>query len=154
MAKWGIDLVTSISQEKVPAPPFAAHLQLRKGVRFEAIEEGRVVQTWTVAPHFTLPDGIIQGGLLGAVADMSQTMAIFTTLEAPETWPTLDFHFRFVRPIKVGDVVRIESKVLNKSRNNAVIETTFASADGKLLASVTGGWTRAERQRDTLPKAS
>lgn len=154
MAKWGIEFVNSVREEKIPAPPFAAHLKLRQGVRFEEIEEGRVVQTWTVAPHFTLPDGIIQGGLLGVIADMSQTMALFTTHEAFETWPTLDFHTRFVRPIKSGDAVRIESKVINKSKNNAVIETTFTSADGKLLACVTGGWTRAERQRDSLPKAS
>jgi uncharacterized protein (TIGR00369 family) len=154
MGKWGIDLVNSIREEKVPAPPFAAHLKLRQDVRFEEIEERRVVQTWTVAPHFTLPDGIVQGGLLGAIADMSQTMAIFSTLDAFETWPTLDFHIRFVRPIRQGEAVRIESKVVNKSRNGAVAETTFTSAEGKLLARVTGGWTRAERQRDSLPKAS
>jgi uncharacterized protein (TIGR00369 family) len=155
MAKWGLDFVHAVRDEKVPVPPFAAHLQLRQGVRFEEIEEGRVVQTWTVAPHFTLPDGIIQGGTLCVVADMSQTMAIFTTLDAFETWPTLDFHIRFVRPIRAGDAVRIESRVVNKSRSNAVIETTFASADGKLLARVTGGWTRADRQRETMvPKAS
>ena len=154
MAKWGMDFVQSVRDGKIPPPPFAAHLKIREGVRFEEIEEGRVVQTWTVAPHFTLPDGIIQGGLLCAVADMSQTMAIMTTHDAFETWPTLDFHVRFVRPIKVAEAVRIESKVVNKSRNNAVIETTFTSADGKLLASVTGGWTKADRQRDSLPKAS
>jgi hypothetical protein len=28
------------------------------------------------------------------------------------------------------------------------------STDGKLLARVTGGWMKAERQRDTLPKSS
>ncbi len=154
MAQWGMDFVNSIRDEKMPAPPFAAHLKLRQDVRFETIEEGRVVQIWTVAPHFTLPDGIIQGGLLGTVADVSQTFALFTTYEAFETWPTLDFHIRFVRPIKVGDAVRVESNVLNKSKNGAVIETTFTSADGKLLACVTGGWTRAERQRDTIPPVS
>ena len=154
MGKWGMDFVTSIRDGKVPAPPFAAHLKLREGVRFEEIEEGRIVQTWTVAPHFTLPDGIIQGGLLCTVADMSQTFAIFTTLEAFETWPTLDFHVRFIRPIKVGEAVRVESKVVNKSKNGAVVETTFASAEGKLLGCVTGGWMKAERQRDLLPPVS
>ena len=154
MGKWGLDFVHAVGNDKVPAPPFVAHLKLRQGVRFEEIAEGRVVQTWTVEPHFTLPDGIVQGGLLCTIADMSQTMAMFTTLDHFETWPTLDFHIRFVRPIKVDEAVRIESKVVNKSKNGAVIETTFASADGKLLACVTGGWTKAERQRDTLSKTS
>jgi uncharacterized protein (TIGR00369 family) len=153
MAKWGMDFVNSIREEKFPTPPFAAHLRLRQDVRFETVEEGRVVQIWTVAPHFTLPDGIIQGGLLCSVADMSQTMALMTTHDAFETWPTLDFHTRFVRPMKAGDVVRIESKVVNKSKNTALIETTFTSVDDKLLARVSGGWVKAERQRDSLPKA-
>ena len=154
MAKWGMDFVNSIRDEKVPAPPFGVHLELRQGVRFEQIEEGHVVQTWTVAPHFTLPDGIIQGGTLNVIADMSQTMALMTTHDAFETWPTLDFHTRFVRPIRAGDAVRVESTVVNKSKNGAVIETTFASADGKLLARVTGGWMKVDRVRDTMPKSS
>jgi len=147
MASWGIAFVTSIRDEKVPPPPFAAHLRLRQGIRIDEIEEGRVTQTWTVEPHFTLPDGIVQGGLLCTIADLGQTFAMFTTLDAYETWPTLDFHIRFLRPIRAGDVIRIESKVVNKSRNGAVIETTFASGEGKLIARVTGGWARAERQR-------
>ena len=153
MAKWGMDFVNSVRNEKVPPPPFAVHLQLRQGMRFEEIQDGHVIQTWTVAPHFTLPDGIIQGGTLNVVADVSQTMALFTTLDAFETWATLDFHTRFVRLIRAADIVSVESKVMSKSKNSAVVETTFASADGKLLARVTGGWMKAERQRDTLPKA-
>ena len=82
VAKWGMDFVNSIRDGKIPPPPFAAHLKLREGVRFEEIAEGRIVQTWAVAAHFTLPDEIIQGGLLCAVADMSQTFALMTTHEA------------------------------------------------------------------------
>jgi len=153
MAKWGMDFVNSIRDRKVPPPPFAAHLKFPECMRLDEIEEGRVVQTWTVPPHFTLHDGIVQGGLLGTIADAGQTFALLTTHEAFETWPTLDFHMRFVRPIKAGEAVRVESQVINKSKNNAVIETTLTSADGKLLARVTGGWARADRQRELLPSA-
>jgi len=38
-----------------------------------------------------MPDGIVQGGLLCAIADMSQTFALFSVLDAYEVWPTLDF---------------------------------------------------------------
>ena len=152
MAKWGLEFVNSVLEQKIPEPPFAAHLKLRDGLRFETIEAGRVVQVWTVAPHFTLPDGIVHGGLLCSVADVSQAMALFTTHEAFEAWSTLDFHTRFVRPIKSDDAVRIESKVVNKSRHFAVVETTFSTTmEGKLLATVTGGWTKPDRQRNALP---
>jgi uncharacterized protein (TIGR00369 family) len=148
MAKWGIDFVNSVRDEKVPPPPFVAHLNLHQGLRIDEVEEGHVVQTWTIEPHFAAPDSIVQGGLACTIADVSQSLAMLTTLDAYETWPTLDFHIRFVRPMRVGESVRVESKVVNKSRNGAVIETSFVSGDRKLLAHVTGGWTRAERQRE------
>jgi acyl-coenzyme A thioesterase PaaI-like protein len=45
--------------------------------RMGDFEEGRVVLTWTVGKHFALPDGIVQGGLLCAIPDISQTFALF-----------------------------------------------------------------------------
>ena len=130
-----------------PPPPFAAHLNLRQSVRIEDFEEGRVVLNWTVEKHFTLPDGIVQGGLLCAIADMSQTFALFSMLDAHEVWPTLDFHIRFIRPARNDDVVRVESRVVSRTKMSAVVETTFENSERKLLAGVTGGWAKAGRER-------
>jgi len=52
-----------------------------------------------------------------------------------------------MRLVRVGEVVRIESTVVNKSRNNAVIETAFAVVGGKPIARVMGGWARSDRER-------
>jgi uncharacterized protein (TIGR00369 family) len=146
--------VNSLRDEHAPRPPYAIHLGYPEGLVYDEVEEGRVTFKWTVAPHFTMSDGIVQGGLLGSIADTSQVMAIFTTCDAPESWLTLDLHIRFVRPIRVGEVVRVESRLVNKSRSSAIVETTFTSAEGKLQACATGGWTKPERQRDYLPKAA
>ena len=64
MSKWGLDFLKSMRDGTIstPPPPFVAHLGLRQSVRVEEFEEGRVVLSWTVQKHFTLPDGIVQGG--------------------------------------------------------------------------------------------
>jgi uncharacterized protein (TIGR00369 family) len=149
MSKWGLDFLKSMRDGTAssPPPPFAAHLNLRQSVRVEEFEEGRVVLNWIVQKHFTLPDGIVQGGLLCAIADMSQTFALFSMLDAYEVWPTLDFHIRFIRPIRFDDVVRVESNVVNRGKTNAVVETTFENSERKVLARVTGGWAKAGRER-------
>src|SRR6476660_93562 len=41
-------------------------------------------------------------------------MPLMPTQVSFETWSTLDFHTRFVRPVKSGDAIRIESKVANR----------------------------------------
>jgi uncharacterized protein (TIGR00369 family) len=149
MAKWGLDFLKAMRDGTLstPPPPFAAHLNLRQSVRIEGFEEGRVVLNWTVEKHFTLPDGIVQGGLLCAIADMSQTFALFSMLDAHEVWPTLDFHIRFIRPARNDDVVRVESRVVSRTKMSAVVETTFENSERKLLARVTGGWAKAGRER-------
>jgi acyl-coenzyme A thioesterase PaaI-like protein len=68
-------------------------------------------------------------------------------LDAYEVWPTLDFHIRFIRPIRVDDVVRVESNVVNRGKMNAVVETTFENSERKVLARVTDGWAKAGRER-------
>ena len=149
MANWGIDLVNSLRDKTAtaPLPPFIIHLKLDESMQIDEAEHGRVVQNWTPGPHFGMPDGFVQGGLFCTIADISQGVAMLTTLDQFENWATLDFHIRFMRLVRVGEVVRIESTGVNKSRNNALIETVFAAVGGKPIARVTGGWARSDRER-------
>lgn len=149
MAQWGVSILNSIRDKTaaIAPPPFVSHLKLDQSLRIDEIEDGRVVQSWTPAAHFGMPDGIVQGGLFCSIADMSQAFALLTTQNAIENWATLDFHVRFLRLARIGEVVRIESEVVNKTESKALVETSFVSDDGKLLARVTGGWTKSSRER-------
>lgn len=113
----------------------------------ETVEPGRIVSIWTPGVQFTVPDGYVQGGLISALADGGQALALLTTQESVEFWLTLDLHTRFARPIKMGERVEIESKVLNKTKTSAVVLTTFTLPGAKLAAVVTGGWRPAENRR-------
>jgi acyl-coenzyme A thioesterase PaaI-like protein len=132
MANWGVDLVNSLRNKT--ARPLSSTSSSMKACGSTRLSTGASCRTGPQARHFAMPDGFVQGGLFGTIADISQGVAMLTTQDQFENWATLDFHIRFMRLVRVGEVVRIESTVVNKSRNNAVIETTFAPVGGKLLA--------------------
>jgi len=146
MAFSGLDLANAIKARKnpLPLPPWVEHMRVHEENLVHTVEPGRIGSTWMPGKQFSLPDGYVQGGLLTALADGGQWLTIATTLDALEAWVTLDLHIRFVRPIKAGEQVEIESRVLNRSKTSAILETTFTRADGKLAAKVTGGWSKSE----------
>jgi acyl-coenzyme A thioesterase PaaI-like protein len=146
MAFSGLDFANAIKARKNPGPlpPWVEHMRVHEENLVHTVEPGRIGSTWTPGKHFSLPDGYVQGGLLGALADGGQWLTIATTLEALEPWVTLDLHIRFVRPIKAGESIEIESRVLNRSKTSAIVETTFTRGDGKLAAKVTGGWSKTD----------
>jgi acyl-coenzyme A thioesterase PaaI-like protein len=146
MAFSGLDLANAIKAGKSPfAPaPWIEHMRVIEENPIQIVEPGRIVTHWTPGQQFTVADGYVQGGLLSAMADGGQFMTIVTTLETVEAWVTTDLHTRFVRPIKAGERVEIESRLLSKTKTAAIVETTFTLLDGKLAAKITGGWRRSE----------
>ncbi|WP_395647554.1 PaaI family thioesterase [Terricaulis sp.] len=145
----GLAFVKAIQEKRAPGggpPPWVAHMRVMEENLIESVEPGRLVTNWTPGPQFTVNDGYVQGGLLSAMADGGQFTTLMSMFTEFEMWVTMDLHARFVRPIKGGSTVRIESVVLNKSKTNAVVESTF-TVDGKLAAKITGGWRKIEQGR-------
>ena len=146
MAFSGLEFANAIKERRFPAPlpPWVEHMRVHEENLVETVEVGRIVSVWTPGKHFTVPDGYVQGGLVCALADGGQALAITTTLDAFEPWVTVDLHTRFVRPIKAGERVEIESRVLSRTKTTAIVESTFTIAGGKLAVRVTGGWRKSE----------
>lgn len=143
----GLDFALAIKARRflAPLPPWVEHMRVHEENLVEVVEVGRIVSRWTPGKQFTVPDGYVQGGLICALADGGQGLAITTTLETFEPWVTLDLHIRFVRPIKAGQTVTLDSRVLSKTKMTAISETTVALVEGeKLAAIVTGGWRKSE----------
>lgn len=149
MAYSGLELAKAIQARRFagPLPPWVEHMRVHEENLIETVESGRIVSIWTPGVQFTVPDGYVQGGLISALADGGQALALLTMHESVEFWITVDLHTRFARPIKMGERVEIESKVLNKTRTSAVVLTTFTLPGEKLAAVVTGGWRAAEGRR-------
>lgn len=149
MAFSGLDLALAIKERRspLPLPPWIEHMRVHEENLIQTVERGRITTLWTPGKQFTVPDGYVQGGLIGALADGNQGLAIITTMEMIEAWITLDLHTRFVRPIKAGQQVGIESRVLSKTKTSAIAESRFTFEGDKLAAIVTGGWRKSETRQ-------
>lgn len=154
MAFSGLDFAKALQAGKHPAtpPPWVVHMRVIEENPIEIVEEGHIVTNWTPGPQFTMQDGFVQGGLVAAMADGGQGLAIISTHKEFETWVTADLHIRFVRPIRGGSPVRIEHHVISKTKTTALVETTFTLPDGKLANKVAGSWRKIDAdKRQLLP---
>ncbi len=96
---------------------------------------------WTIEAHLTHYDGMVQGGIVNVIADTGQSFAYSTTSKEMEAFSTADFVTRFIRPMKTGDVIEVNSEVVNRSRRLGIVETRFINQQtGKLCVTVTGSW--------------
>ncbi len=149
MTMSGLALAEAIRDRTFPTPlpPWVERMEVHKENLVDLVERGRVASIWTPGRQFTVPDGYVQGGLLAALADGGQALALLTTQEMIEPWVTIDLHIRFVRPIKAGETVRIESRVVSRTGASAIIETTFTLVEERMAAIATGGWRSAAGRR-------
>ncbi len=113
------------------APP--KHIEVLRFPSLDGWEPGRVWARWRVEADFITPMGTLFGGYLAALADHIMASALFTELEDHELLSTTDLHTNFLRPIREG-VIRIEAKVVSRSRRVAYCEALFSDASGKLVA--------------------
>lgn len=122
-------------------PPFAVHMGFSDSITYTRVAVGEFDLEWRIEPYLCHRDGFVQGGIVGVVTDMAQSFAFWSTSNAPETYSTTDLHIRFTRPIIAGTLMRVESRVLNRSKRTGVIESRVVNVEtGKLHAVVTGGW--------------
>ncbi len=127
------------------APPFVRGMDLT-GLQFTQVGVGEFDMVWTIDPHLTHYDGMVQGGIVNVIADTGQSFAYATTSAGPETFSTAEFTTRFFRPMKTGNVIDVRSHVINRSRRLGVVETRFTQwGTDKLCAIVTGSWMVVDR---------
>jgi len=133
------------------APPFVRGMNL-KGLLFKRVAVGEFDMEWTVDPHLTHYDGMVQGGIVNVIADTGQSFAYGSTSTEPDSFSTAEFTTRFLRPMKSGDVIDVLSKVINRSKRLGIVETKFINQEtGKLCAIVTGSWMNVVRDLGPPP---
>lgn len=143
-----IPIIQSIIDGKAEGdpPPFSTRMGLDKSLVFTRATPGEVHAEWHVDAELCHRDGFVQGGITVVVADTAQSFAFWSTSQERESYSTVDLHTRFIRPIRAGAIIDLVSRVTNRSRRTAVIETRMTDrATGKLCAVITGGWTVAAR---------
>ena len=115
-----------------------------KGLRIRSFlsEEGYVAD-WTPEPHHVAFEGIVNGGILGALLDCHSNWAAayhLKTKHATEELPatvTADFHVTLKRPTPMGTPLHLHAQVVDSQPDRAVVEATV-TANGKVTATCRG----------------
>lgn len=115
-----------------------------KGLRIKSHVRGdEVLAEWTAEVHHQAFDGVVNGGIIGALFDChcNWTAAWHLMsrdgLDAPPCTVTADFHVRLMRPTPSSGPLHLTARVVESSPDRAVVEARL-EAGGKLTATCRG----------------
>jgi uncharacterized protein (TIGR00369 family) len=96
-------------------------------------KKGRAVVTLDAEERHSNPMGTLHGGVLCDVADAAMGMAYFSTLEAGESFTTLELKINFLRPFWTGRLVA-RGTVVSRGRTVGMTECDIEDEQGRLIA--------------------
>ncbi|HKQ68806.1 MAG TPA: PaaI family thioesterase [Polyangiaceae bacterium] len=115
-----------------------------KGLRIKSFVHGdECVASWQPEPHHQAFEGVLNGGIIGALLDChSNWTACHALMKAhdldkPPCTVTADFHIKLQRPTPMHGPVELRAKVAELDGDRAVIEATL-EAGGKVTATCRG----------------
>jgi acyl-coenzyme A thioesterase PaaI-like protein len=115
-----------------------------KGLRIRSFEEGEdLVCEWKPEPHHLAFEGILNGGICGALLDCHSnwTAAVHlmkkSAADTPPCTVTADFHVVLKRPTPMDAPLHLRARVVESSGDRATIEATLESK-GKVTATCRG----------------
>lgn len=115
-----------------------------QGLRIKSFVQGdELVADWRPQPHHVAFDGIVNGGICGALLDCHSNWAAahHLMLQSGESTPpctvTADFHVVLKRPTPLDALLHLRAHVVESRGDRAVVEATL-EADGKVTATCRG----------------
>jgi len=115
-----------------------------KGLRLKSRVEGdEVVCDWMPEPHHEAFEGVLNGGIVGALLDChSNWTAAWHLMEqagsaTPPCTVTADFHVKLKHPTPSDRPVRLRARVSESTHDRATIDATLES-DGVVTATCRG----------------
>ncbi len=115
-----------------------------KGLRIKSFPRGdELVATFVPEPHHQAFDGILNGGICGALLDCHSNWAATYHLmrrrgeATPPCTVTAEFAVKLRRPTPMDAPITLRARVVSSDDDRAVVEATL-EAHGKVTASCTG----------------
>ena len=96
-----LDLIRMVQKGELPPPPIATLI----GFTIRSIERGHAVMEMEAGPQHANPMGTLHGGVLCDLADAAMGMAYASSLDASETFTTLELKINFLKPVWTGRLV-------------------------------------------------
>ena len=138
-----------------PNPRFEAAAQpaIAKliGFRLTAFGSGEATVELDSSPQHYNPMGTVHGGVLCDIADAAMGMAFASTLEADQSFTTLELKINFLRPVWEANL-QAKARVTSRGKTVALVECDVTDANGRLMARasstclvLSGKWRRDAR---------
>lgn len=115
-----------------------------KGLRLRSFLEGEeLVGEWKPELHHLAFEGVLNGGICGALLDCHSNWAAAIHLmrskhlDAPPCTVTAEFNVSLKRPTPLSATLHLRAKVVESSGNRAVVDATI-TANGQVTASCHG----------------
>lgn len=127
-----LELMRMAMRGEVPPPPIATLI----GFRITSVEPGRAVLELETSERHTNPMGTVHGGVLCDVADAAMGIAYASTLEAGESFTTLELKINFLKPVRQARLVAV-GRVVKAGRTVGLTECDVTDDEGSLVARAT-----------------
>ena len=115
-----------------------------KGLRLRSFPEGEeLVASWNAEEHHQAFEGMLNGGIAGALLDCHSNWAAAHHLmqeagsPAPPCTVTSEFHVKLRRPTPMDGPITLRAHVVESTADRAVVEATL-EAGGKVTATCRG----------------
>ena len=118
-----------------PAVPSDVRMPIADLIGFEISEvsTARAVTTLQTGPQHANPMGTLHGGVLCDISDAAMGISLATTLEADQSFTTMELKINFFRPVWTSKLTA-EARVIQRGKTTAYVECTVTDENNKLVA--------------------
>jgi uncharacterized protein (TIGR00369 family) len=106
------------------------------GARIVAAEEGSVVVELDASEKHHHPGGVVQGGIITAIADAAMGISLMTAQPADQANTTIELKINFIRPVTHGRL-RAIGKVVEIRKSLLFSEADVYDEEDRLVAHAT-----------------
>lgn len=117
---------------EAPQPPVATLV----GFKLVSTERGQAVIEMEASERHANPMGTLHGGILCDIADAAMGMACASTLEAGETFTTLEMKINFLKPVWQAKL-RAAGQIVKEGRTVSLAECRVTDEKEQLVAFAT-----------------
>jgi len=103
------------------------------GINFIAHADGHAEAEFRPGAHHANPMGTLHGGIQCDLADAVMGVAFASTLQADESFTTLELKINFLRPMWTG-LLKAEANVVSRGRTVGLVECKITDEKQRLIS--------------------
>jgi uncharacterized protein (TIGR00369 family) len=109
---------------------------INKFLHYELVSRtpGETVISMDVRPEFLQEEGLVQGGILSAIADTAAVYTFLPDLDESQNMTSIEFKVNFLKPASPGSgPIIARARVVQRGRKVGVCEVEVSQGDSRVL---------------------